>query len=142
MLQTGTINFNSPSHAGLAAIHPSNITNVNGRVISRSPSSAFLDIRNLSPNKLNATKKPMIGNNSNGPVLPAGFVQRGRVNNQSPNNKTANLVSPGNNLFNFQTNKQPLINSKGFKGISYDRSSYCQNHINKPADFVAQLDNQ
>lgn len=47
MLQTATINYNSPSHAGLAAIHPSNAGNINGRVLSRSPTSNFIDIRNL-----------------------------------------------------------------------------------------------
>lgn len=78
-----------------------------------------------SPNKLNATKKPMLGNNgmANNVVLPAGFAVR-RNNNMSPNNKVSNLVNFGNGFHNYQTNpvREPLLNSKGIKGLAFDKS--------------------
>lgn len=127
MLQTATINYNSPTHAALANLHPCNAANVNGRIISRSPTAMHLgDHRNLSPNKLNATKKPLVGQNQNlNTNLPkiANFV-RGRAG-QSPTAKLGNFgfnipnVANGyhnyntNTLFS-NTNRQPLLNSNEY----------------------------
>lgn len=147
MLQTATINYHSPTHAvPLANLHPSNATNINGRIISRSPTNFQLadQQRNLSPNKLNATKKPMIGGNQG--ALGAGlgnFTSRGR-GNASPSPRGGNLGAGfqnfgGNGIFGNNAGR-PLLNSKGY-GIkdhskplfSQLKEACCENHPNKPA---------
>jgi|JI10StandDraft_1071094.scaffolds.fasta_scaffold774604_1 hypothetical protein len=155
MLHTATINYNSPTHLvppALGIIHPSNVTNVNGRIISRSPTAYQIqDQRNLSPNKLNATKKPLIGQNNANFNNTSNFINRNRNSpspNTKPTNQLGNFISQGHQNFNqnlnFNTNSgKPLLNSKGFspRGIEqqaynanhYEKIIYCQNHFNKPA---------
>lgn len=141
MIQTATVNYHSPAHtvlpSGLAGLHPTNVTNINGRIISRSP-TAFppQDQRNLSPNKLNATKKPMIGNNPNGNALIIGnFTSRGRTN-ASPSPRGAN-VPFANGLPNYNNNNvvfannnggRPLLNSGGYHPGKYEPQRPTYNH--------------
>lgn len=122
MIQTANLNYNSPTHAGLAGLHPSNAANINGRIISRSPTAIHLaDQRNLSPNKLNATKKPLFGQNQNANINIGNFA-RGRTS-ASPTVKIGNICPNYPNAYqNYNTNtvfglananRQPLLNSKG-----------------------------
>lgn len=154
MIQTATINPNNghtlmmPSILG--AIHPNNMGNVHGKIVSRSPSNYSplphsQDNRNLyfiylcsSPNKLNATKKPMINANNNN-VNHNNFVNRNKgigsptaqfsntnkfVNNfySNPSNLNNNYSNNYNNAINYQNfnpmqnmKNPPLINSGGYE---------------------------
>jgi hypothetical protein len=149
MIQTATINPHTTGIGGNA----NNLGNLNGKIITRSPNS--------SPNKLNATKKPMINNQSS----KSNFTMRNRgstsptvkYNGNTNNNFIANYHSnpsiyPPNplNTYNLNPNTKnpPLINSNGYENrasplfipSSYDRSKYCQNHPNKISNYVVQAD--
>lgn len=157
MLQTATINYNSPTHAGLANLHPNNAGNINGRIISRSPTAVHLaDQRNLSPNKLNATKKPLFGQNQNtntnvNMVNLANFVRgkvgtspTAKIGNISPNYANGYQNYNSNNIFQ-NTNRQPLLNSNGYANkaesqLPSHRNNFCRNHQNKPAEFYTMTD--
>jgi hypothetical protein len=140
MLQAGHVNYNSSPHMVppiLGTLHPSNVANINGRIISRSPTAYHMqDQRNLSPNKLNATKKPMIGQNNHNYNIPANFTSRNR-NSPSPNAKTTNLLgnnflTNGNQNFNSNINfnangRQPLLNSNGYSPRNIEQQVYNNN---------------
>lgn len=164
MLQTTTLNFNSPTNhglpsaLGLGGLHPSNAANINGRIVSRSPTAAQAqEQRNLSPNKINATKKPMIvNNNMNAQNMVTNFVNKNRAG-ISPRNKpdTNYFTQPAQTNFtigNFNSRgQQPLLNSKtyGARGETHfyappvaNKSGFCLNHPSKPAEFTAELDGE
>lgn len=155
MIQTANLNYNSPSHGGLAGLHPNNGANINGRIISRSPTALHLaDQRNLSPNKLNATKKPMFGQNHNTNINITNFTSRGRTA-ASPTPKVGNICPnfPNNGFQNYNPGtvfgnlgRQPLLNSNGYANKNeplpnnLNKVQYCQNHHNKPAEFFTQTE--
>jgi hypothetical protein len=112
MIQTATINPGSHSGAGGSS-------GSNGKIIARSPNS--------SPNKLNATKKPMIANQASrsnftgrnrGGASPGIKCNTNNMNNFITNyhSNPSNYTQNGHNNFNINPNikNPPLINSNGY----------------------------
>lgn len=163
MLQTGILNYNSPANhglpsAGLGALHPSNTANVNGRVVSRSPTMAQAqEQRSLSPNKINATKKPMIVNNiTNAHNMASNFSSKNRPGLSPRNKPDINyFTQPAQSNFTVgnygHRGQPPLLNSKAYGTRQdapfyappvIDKTGFCCNHPTKPAEFTTELEGQ